>query len=335
MRWIMPKHNLVFLGLLFFVTACNLPVSASTPTSNLIATLQASTPLAVSPAASTAPAVSSLTEPTGKIAFTCQMFKDVSSEQICIVNADGTGYRRLTTEDAIRHFYPSVSPDGQSVVYSAYSAETEHYEIYELNISTNEIRQLTFALGDLNAPEISPDGTTIVFTRFFIDPERPTTWLINRDGSDPREVSADRAIDPTWSPDGQQILFASVVNNLSQLFIINIDGTGLRQLSNLPDLRGRSDWSPLNLIVTYSGKRWARELFVMNPDGSNQHQISPSGGNSQGPTFSPDGQWVAFTSYFDRYEVHGCEIYIMHVDGTDLRRLTDNEYCDYQPRWGP
>jgi Tol biopolymer transport system component len=263
------------------------------------------------------------------------MDKDINHEQICIVNADGSNYHRLTSEDNIRHFYPSISPDGQSVVYSAYNEQTKHYEIYEYIFSTGEIRELTFALGDLNAPEISPNGSTIVFTRFYNDPERPTSWLINRDGSNPREVSADRAIDPTWSPDGQQILFASVFNGLSQLSIINIDGTGLRQLSNLPALRGRSDWSPQGLIITYSGKPWERELFVMNSDGSNQHQISPSGGNSQGPSFSPDGQWVAFTAYFDRYEVNGCEIYTMRVDGTDLRRITNNEYCDYQPRWGP
>ncbi len=331
----MYKHIFIFLGFIIFTLSCNLPASASTPTVNLIATLQASTPLSASPAPLLPINTPPPSEPTGKIAMTCQMDKDINKEHICIVNADGTNYHRLTSEDNIRHFYPSISPDGQSVVYSAYSEQTKHYEIYEYNISTSQIKQLTFALGDLNAPEISPDGSTIVFTRFYNDPERPTSWLINRDGSNPREVSADRAIDPTWSPDGMQILFASVFNGLSQLSIINIDGTGLRQVSNLPALRGRSDWSPQGLIVTYSGKPWERELFVMNTDGSNQHQISPPGGNSQGPSFSPDGQWVAFTAYFDRYEVHGCEIYIARIDGTDLRRLTNNEYCDYQPRWGP
>jgi TolB protein len=330
------KRTVGFVISLIFILACNLPASNPVNEPNLLATLQASTPV---PATNTNPLITPVevtsTEPTGKIALTCQLIKDISHEQICIVNADGSGYRRITFNDSVRHFYPSVSPDGGSVVFSAYNEQTKHYEIYELNISTNENRQLTFAIGDLNAPEISPDGSTIVLTRFFNDPERPTSWLINRDGSNPREVSADRAIDPTWSPDGKQILFASVTDSLTQLFMINIDGTGLHQVSNLPAIRGRSDWSPQGLIVTYSGKPWTRELFVMNVDGSNQHQITPAGGNSQGPSFSPDGQWVAFTSYFDRYEVHGCEIYIMRVDGTDLRRLTNNEYCDYQPRWGP
>ena len=74
----------------------------------------------------------------------------------------------------------------------------------------------------------------------------------------------------------------------------------------------------------------------MNVDGLNAHVLSPAGGNAQGPSFSPDGQWVTFTAYYDHPgDENGCEIYIMRVDGTDLRRLTDNDYCDYQPRWGP
>ena len=331
----MRKLSLIHLSILFLVAACNLPVATPVPTPHLFQTMQASTPVAVDTAAPTAPVGDEPSEPTGKIAFTCQVFKELEREQICMVNADGTNYQRLTTEDDTRHFYPSISPDGLSVLYSALDEQSKHYEIYEFDLVAGEPKALTFALGDLNAPEVSPDGNSIAFTRFFDDPEHPTTWLMDRDGGNPRQVADVRAWDPTWSPDGTQILFASYADGLSQLFIINLDGSGLRQVSHLPALRGRSDWSAAGLIVTYSGKPWERELFSMNPDGSDLQQISPAGGNSQGPSFSPDGKWVAFTAYFDRFEVHGCEIYIMRVDGTDLRRLTDNDYCDYQPRWGP
>jgi TolB protein len=326
------KRFLFFTGLMIFALACNMP--SGTP--DLRATMQASTPLAGVTSAPASSAMPDSSEPTGKIVITCQIVtKEVSKEQICMVNADGSGYRRLTSEDDVRHYYPSPAPDGNSVLYSAYSKETKRYEIYEMDLVTNETRALTFTFGDLNAPEISPDGKTIAFTRFHLDPDKPTTWLMDRDGTNLRQVADIRAWDPTWSPDGSAVLFASQVGNLSQLFIVNVDGTGLHQVGTFPDLRGRSDWSPQGLIVTYSGKTWERELYVMNSDGSGQRQISPSGGNSQGPSFSPDGKWIAFTSYFDKYEVHGCEIYIMRVDGTDLRRLTNNDYCDYQPRWGP
>ena len=122
-----------------------------------------------------------------------------------------------------------------------------------------------------------------------------------------------------------------------QLYRVKPDGSELLKISDLPAIRGRSDWSPNGqFIVTYSGQPWNRDVYIMNADGSNTGVLTPTGGNSQGPSISPDGQWVAFTSYYDNYgEDHSCEIYIIRVDGTDVRRLTNNDYCDYQPRWGP
>lgn len=311
------------------LSACNLP-AASAPTPHLLATLAASTPLAVDPPPASSPA----SEPTGKIAFTCQIFKVRASDQICVVNADGTGFRRLTADDNKRHYYPSISPDGKSVVYSAHR-EANIYEIHEIEIEAGSVKQLTDRLGNANAPEISPDGKQIAFK--ISTPVVSEIWLMNRDGSDPRPIPNASGWDPTWSPDGEFILFASNMRGAVQLFRIRRNGNELRQVGSLPAIRGRSDWSPDGqFIVTYSGPSWGREVFIMNADGSNAQVLSPPGGNSQGPSISPDGQWVAFTAYFDHFgNEHGCEIYIARVDGTDLRRLTNNDYCDYQPRWGP
>jgi Tol biopolymer transport system component len=341
---------LAVAGLLSAALACSF-FAAPTPPSDLLATLVALTPLGASPSAPDAspslsagsgsvpifatPTFDPSGGPVGKIVFTCQIFKVQASNQICIMNADGSGYRRLTTEDGRQHYYPSPSPDGTSVVYAAFR-EANVYEIYELTLADGSVRQLTDRLGIENSPEISPDGSLIVFKHEPAGTEKFELWVMNRDGSDPHRIFNGTGWDPTWSPDGTQILFASNMSGINQLHIVNADGSGVRQVSNLPALRGRSDWSPQNQIVTYSGGSWAREVFLMNMDGSDQHQISPPGGNSQGPSFSPDGQWVAFTAYFDRFnDIHGCEIYIMRRDGSDLRRLTNNEYCDYQPRWGP
>ena len=334
-----------FLFLLVIVVPGFARLSTATATSSidLYSTLAAATPGADSGSAQALNPLPGGTVPTGtppsgepfgKIAFTCQLYRYQSSEQICIMNADGSGWVRLTSEDGFRHYYPSMAPDGNSVVYSAFR-EQNVYEIYEVTLD-GVVTRITDRLGVLTAPEISPDGTRIVFMRWTAATDQYQIWVMNRDGSDPHQVVPGSGWDPTWSPDGTRILFASDRGGPNQLWVVDLDGSGLRQVSNLPVIRGRSDWSSLGQIVTYSGEPWNRELYLMDADGGNTHQLTPSGGNSQGPSFSPDGKWVAFTAYFDHYgDIHGCEIYIMRVDGTDVRRLTDNTYCDYQPRWGP
>jgi TolB protein len=279
--------------------------------------------------------VSLLAVPHGKIAYACMLNKERQLSQICLMNADGSDQRQLTNNPRANHYYPSLAPDGQSVVFA--SNQSGQHDIFEVDLAGNQ-KRLTFGLGETAAPEISPDGTQIVFTLIDKD-KRNAVWVMGRTGSNPHQLygppEAD-AWDPIWSPDGSQIMFAARVNEAVQLFIMNLDGTGLQQVTDMPNLRGRNDWSINNEIVTYSGTPWTRELYLMHVDGSDLRQITPTGGNSQGPSFSPDGQWVTFTAYFDRpRDVNGCEIYIMRLDGTQLTRLTNNDYCDWQPRWGP
>jgi len=350
------NKNILATILLLFLVGCNLP-AASTPTADLFATLQASTPSGFTPPAvteqiatsdfgfatatftaipqNTIPSPSPSDQLTGKIVFTCQVNRVTASDQICIMNADGTGFRQLTS-DSVRHFYPSISPDGQSVLYSAFR-EQNVYEIYELNLNSGNVKRLTNRLGVSNAPEVSPDGNTITFMRGNPNTQQNQIWVMKRDGENPENIPQALGWDPTWSPDGKLILFASDRDGGVQLFTVSLKGSAIKRVSNLPSIRGRSDWSPDgSFIVTYSGEAWNREVYIMSADGSNARQLTPTGGNSQGPSFSPDGQWIAFTAYFDHYgDDHGCEIYVIRINGTDLRRLTDNSYCDYQPRWGP
>jgi Tol biopolymer transport system component len=320
----------VAIGGFIFVAGFYASPSALIPTSSLPTRIGPTPTRSLSsenPAA--APSPTTNTGPQGKIAYVCQIFKDQLRDQICIINADGTGQRRLTTNDHARHFYPSMAPDGKTVLYS--SDMNGNFKIFEQNLADQSI-----SLGNIIgiAPEVSPNNQYIAYTQG--DGKEDTIWIADRDGTNQHLIYKD-AWDPTWSPDSASLLFATNIQNKPQLAIINLDGTGFRSVTDLPDLRGRSSWSSDGLhIVTYSGKPWERELFLLNADGSDVHQVSPTGGNSQGPGFSPDGQWIVFTAYFDHYRVNnGCEIYIMRIDGSALTRLTDNDYCDWQPRWGP
>ncbi len=266
--------------------------------------------------------------PSGRIVFTCRIFADSLRNQLCTVSAASQRAQRLTRDDGADHFYPSWTPDGTGVVFS--SNLGGGYEIFEMSLDGSP-RQLTHH-GRAYAPAISPDGERLFYT--VQAGERTALWGANRDGSEPRWIVGE-AWDAVWSPDGAWILHASDRGGSIQLWIVRPDGSGLRQVTALDGLRGRSDWSPDGgRLATYAGASWSREIVTFATDGGDVQRLT-EGGNNLAPSFSPGGDWLTFTSYRDNFgEENGCEIYIMRVDGSDIRRLTDNQHCDWQPRWG-
>lgn len=272
----------------------------------------------------------STSNPAGKIVYTCQISRNSEQNDICIMNADGSGYKQLTNNGA-NNGWASISPDGRTVLFS--SNVSGAWRIYSVSSGGGTPNQLTSGPDEAISPDISMDGK-IVYKNSSKATQMDSIWVMNADGSGAHEVHMP-GWDPVWSPDGLRILFASGNLSAPQLYIIGADGSGLTKLTNTPDIRGRSDWSVQNLIVFYAGGSWKRNLYLIEADGSNLTQIT-NGGNSQAPSFSPDGQWIAFTGYFDNMgNADGCEIYLVRIDGSDLRRLTSNSYCDWQPRWGP
>ncbi|MFZ5903228.1 MAG: protein kinase domain-containing protein [Chloroflexota bacterium] len=269
-----------------------------------------------------------ISNPTGKIVYTCQISGNSDFNDICIMNADGSDFNQLTDNGA-NNGWPSFSPDGSMILFSSNKSGT--WQIYSMASSGGSLRQLTFGADDAFGPDMSPNGQIVYKIG---TPEADSIWVMNSDGSGAYHVYGN-GWDPVWSPDGSKILFASGEFNSAQLYIINANGSGLMQLTNMANIRGRSDWSIQNLIAFYAGPSWQRNLYIIGSDGSNLTQLT-NGGNSQAPSFSPDGEWIVFTGYFDNMNNdNGCEIYIIRIDGSDRQRLTSNSYCDWQPRWGP
>ena len=207
--------------------------------------------------------------PTGKIVFTCF---DGAYDQICLMNADGSNRLQLT-DDPATNFYPSLSPDGNQIVFS--SRLDGNFEIHIMNSDGTGRQALTDGIGNLYAPEISPKGNRIVFTA--ASGSQQSIWVMKLDGSNPHPLENDSGadIDPTWSPTAAQIAFASARDGDTRLYIMNADGSNPHPLPGNIRIGGRSSWSPDGQsLAYYAGSRGAHEIYQVDIDGKNQTQLT-------------------------------------------------------------
>ncbi len=165
-------------------------------------------------------------------------------------------------------------------------------------------------------------------------------WILNADGSGLKRLTTNRHedFDPAWSPDGTRIAFRSMRDGNNEIYVMNADGSRQHDVSRDP----ADDWGP---AWTSSGKvLWncARDLgfgfhgCTANPDGSGL-QVIPNDVYVEYPSGSPDGTRVAFMS--QQPGAHGSDpnydIFVMNVDGSGLRQLTDAPGEDGFPSWSP
>ena len=269
-------------------------------------------------------------EPAGKIAYVCTL--DKIHNQICLMNADGSDQHVLVDWPMVQSYYPSFAPDGQSVIFA--SLYNKEFALYEANLD-GEVTPIPTVDQEVASPAISPDGQWIAFT-IVSDTAANVIALTPRRGGEVTVIQPNDSWDPTWSPDGSQILYAGSDEGSIHLYIMNRDGSNVRQVTDRSGLRGRNDWSVEGLLATYIGSagNHTRNIFTFDTHGQSMQMIT-DGGDNVAPSFSPDGRWIAFMSYRDHFwDEFGCEIYIMRTDGTDVQRLTSNDTCDWQPRWG-
>jgi hypothetical protein len=134
----------------------------------------------------------------------------------------------------------------------------------------------------------------------------------------------------SFSPDGQKITFGYHTATDQKIYVQNIDGSGLKEISSLTMYHGDGPfpdpvWSPDGrhiAFVHFYG------MYVVEADGANLTRLEPEGFD---PAWSPDGQSLAFTVLFEQ----GLAIGVMNPDGSDFRQLTNFEAYDQRPAWSP
>jgi len=197
------------------------------------------------------------------------------------------------------------------------------------------------------------------------DPSKGYVWGIdpydiytaNRDGSDLKRLTnyGVYTAENTISPDGKTILFTSLKDGDLEIYTMNIDGSHVRRLTHTLGYDGGPVFSPDGKKIAYRAyhptdsaevadykgllaQRIVRptkmEIWVMNADGSDQHQITHLGGANFAPYFTPDGKRLIFSSNYKNPRGPGArnfELYLIDLDGSNLEQVTNDPEFDGFP----
>ena len=198
-------------------------------------------------------------------------------------------------------------------------------------------------------PHWSSDGKTIVFES--TKGGKSAIYTIHADGSDLRKLTAgEEDGQPRWSRDGEKIVFYSQRGGHMQLFVMNADGSDQRKLTNEADLDYLPDFSPKGDFVVFQSRKErpgiAHDIYVIRVDGTNRTRLTDGKNGYTSPKWSPDGKKIVFEKaivtkkyYRDlsRDEMtamkRSTEIFVMDMDGKNLRNLTNNNFEDSTPQW--
>ncbi|MET0754245.1 MAG: protein kinase [Pyrinomonadaceae bacterium] len=188
-------------------------------------------------------------------------------------------------------------PDSSGLILSGRDLETKLSQLWLVTYPEGKIKRITNDLNSYLGVSLTADGRTISSIQY----ERLSNiWSGAReDGSLARQITFDKDKDEGMSgialaPDGKIVYTAKITGTLD-LWTINADGSGKRQLT----FKARSNFSPVvspdnRYVVFVSDRSGSSSIWRMDLDGSNPKQLTDSPGIAALPAFSPDGKWIIY-----------------------------------------
>ncbi len=245
-----------------------------------------------------------------------------------------TSVRQITFggENAEAYF----SGDGQWLTFQSTRDGRACDQQYVMRIDGTGLKRVSNGMGKTTCGWFLPDGKRLFFGSSHAhesacpprpDPSAGYVWpldpydiyTVNRDGTDLRRLTNYDVYtaEAVLSPDGKRIVFTSMKDGDLDIYTMNVDGTDVKRLTNTPGYDGGPWWSPDGKKIVYRAHHPADsaqlaqyrdllsrnmirpsrvELYVMNADGSDQRQVTALGGANFGPSWTPDGKQIIFSS---------------------------------------
>jgi Tol biopolymer transport system component len=270
----------------------------------------------------------------------CNLWSPEGVPQPATANPDGTGFTLLNPNLPFDLFCLNWSPTGTRLLcHSDGIANPADAGLYTVRASdAGDIVRVSTTLpgGFDNGYGYSPDGSRILYAQF--DSNHIATLVsVKPDGSDPIQLSPpglsiidvdffDR-VAADWSPDGSRVTFAaeklSIGRFISAVFVVNADGTGLRQISPSGVGGVSAQWSPNGETIAFTGGCCGLpQAWVVHPDGSGLKRVTTAVNRDffVTPVWSPDGTKLVLNK-IDRN--NQASVWTINLDGSGLLKLAD------------
>jgi len=247
---------------------------------------------------------------------------------------------------------PTATPQGGGVGQIAYVSEKGgNPQIYLINVDGTGERQLTNRKEGACQPAWSSNGLQLVFTSPCQGEaeEYPgsSLWLISFDEedniSDPIPLQTlpggGGDYDPAWAPGGERIAFTSRRDGRPQVYIMNLDGTGLVNLNQDLAYNRQPAWSPDGKQILFTTSRAGNnEIWVMPDYGGDEAPFSRSGGRDDSHAdWSGDGELILFQRKIGHIPILVAARF-RDQGRIDFRICPEGRYAGYpmeEPRWSP
>ncbi len=270
--------------------------------------------------------------------------------EIYIMRDDGARLTRLTVNGA-KDMNPAPSPDGTRIAFQ--SNRDGRFQIYVMNVDGGGLTRLTNNNSDDTEPIWSNNRANIAFTSNRDDPNPATCgasgkpcvthiYVMSETGGGARRVTSNpdsnvSAVNSgaVWSPDNKKLAFVSNRDGNDEIYVINVDGSGLTRLTNNAASDTSPSFSPDGTRLVFESNRDGRpQLYTMKSDGTDVKRLTTSNGDDRKPYWCPSCvERIVFSSNRDGVNL----VYAINADGTGLARLTSPlpnvAWNDDNPAW--